>query len=90
MEIRDGPSACPWKTSPQYTQDQPAERHPEKVFLLGNSQTEGIDPSKFSTKTSLEKVKLYTLDQVSGWLQSDEVGDETPRYETHSDSPNHQ
>ena len=55
--------------TPKSKPDQ--ERIPNKVLLLGNSQADKIDPSKFSTKSKLEKIQLYTLTQVSDWLKSE-------------------
>jgi ribA/ribD-fused uncharacterized protein len=41
-----------------------------KCILIGNSQTEDINPDRFSEKTKLIKVKQYTIKQANEWVNS--------------------
>ena len=69
MHIRDGPYSKP--EPPRTHPVTSIERQPAKVLLLGNSQANHIHPEKFSTKSKLVKVQLYTLPEVTNWLKSD-------------------
>ncbi len=46
---------------------------PAKCVLLGNSQTDNINPERFSERTHLTKVQVYTLQQANDWVNSTKV-----------------
>ncbi len=50
-----------------------AKPRPPKCVLLGNSQTDNINPERFSERTHLAKIQVYTVQQANDWVNSTNV-----------------
>lgn len=60
------------KERKEYNSDS-NDRKIKNVVIIGNSQTSGIDPDKFSQNVKLHKVTKYSIEDVEEWIQSKEA-----------------
>ena len=54
-------------------EDVETKNEKEMVLIIGNSQTTDLDPVKFSSRVTLEKVTQYTIKDAQDWLATEEA-----------------